>query len=346
MKKLIISVFMVTSLCLVTVGFVRTVAAQVPEPSIEKVVTDGPDVDIDGTIDIVVETKQTGATSYQFTIEYDNGGDLTDVIIKDTIPAEWNVMVINTVTVGPVKDKDGIASIDTGDGNGTFTVVRSGKDPKGEGPKPPKASPKKNNSSTQICWIPPTDSGTYILTVTVETRQSPSGKPKWAPTSCGLLVLNPGATAFEYDPTTGEIVLDGGLPVVLAEPTDPLELVAVADLDETDGVVADGIGDEDGDGFTDADEVLIFETDPCSSDTDGDGLTDDVEIVSCTDPTNADTDNDGLSDGVETDTGTFVDSTDTGTDPCDADSDDDGCDDGVEVGAGTDPNDDQDFSCF
>ncbi len=59
-----------------------------------------------------------------------------------------------------------------------------------------------------------------------------------------------------------------------------------------------------------------------------------------------DTDNDGLSDGVETDTGTFVDSTDTGTDPCDADSDDDGCDDGVEVGAGTDPNDDQDFSCF
>ena len=71
MKKLIISVFMVSLLCLATVGFVRTVVAQdVPEPSIEKTVTDGPDVDNIGGIDIVVETKLASATSYQFTIVY------------------------------------------------------------------------------------------------------------------------------------------------------------------------------------------------------------------------------------------------------------------------------------
>ncbi len=306
MKKLIISVFMVTSLCLVTVGFVRTVAAQAVEPTITKIRTVG---------DLVIETKLGGTTTYEFEIAYDNDSDTTDVIIKDTIPAEWNVMVINTVTVGPVKDKDGIASIDTGDGNGTFTVVRSGKDPKGEGPKPPKASPKKNNSSTQICWIPPTDSGTYILTVTVQTRRSPSGKLKYAPTSCGLLVLNPGATAFEYDPDTGEIVLDDeGLPVVLAETTSPLELVAVADLNGDEIVDLTGEGDEDGDGLTDADEVLIFGTDPCNPDTDGDGLDDSVEVAGCTDPQKPDTDGDTISDSDELT---------NGTDPCNPDDNDD-----------------------
>ena len=54
-----------------------------------------------------------------------------------------------------------------------------------------------------------------------------------------------------------------------------------------------------------------------------------------------DDDNDGLADSVETDTGMFVDASDTGTDPLDADSDDDGFDDGMEVAAGSDPNDDQ-----
>lgn len=52
-----------------------------------------------------------------------------------------------------------------------------------------------------------------------------------------------------------------------------------------------------------------------------------------------DDDNDGLADLVETDTGLFVDASDTGTDPLDADSDDDGFDDGTEVAAGSDPND-------
>ena len=52
-----------------------------------------------------------------------------------------------------------------------------------------------------------------------------------------------------------------------------------------------------------------------------------------------DTDLDGLPDAVETGTGTFVDSSNTGTNANDPDTDDDGFNDGVEVASGTDPND-------
>ena len=52
----------------------------------------------------------------------------------------------------------------------------------------------------------------------------------------------------------------------------------------------------------------------------------------------ADTDGDGLLDSVETDTGTYVDASNTGSDPLDSDSDDDGILDGIEVDAGLDPN--------
>jgi hypothetical protein len=53
-----------------------------------------------------------------------------------------------------------------------------------------------------------------------------------------------------------------------------------------------------------------------------------------------DMDGDGLPDEVETNTGIYVDETDTGTDPNDPDTDDDGLDDGDEVNIhNTDPND-------
>ena len=51
----------------------------------------------------------------------------------------------------------------------------------------------------------------------------------------------------------------------------------------------------------------------------------------------ADTDDDGLNDGVETNTGTYVDATDSGTDPLNADTDDDGLPDGQEVPGGEGP---------
>jgi hypothetical protein len=54
----------------------------------------------------------------------------------------------------------------------------------------------------------------------------------------------------------------------------------------------------------------------------------------------ADTDGDGLPDDVETNTGVYVDETDTGTDPNDLDTDGDGLPDGWEVYNDLDPNDD------
>ena len=80
-----------------------------------------------------------------------------------------------------------------------------------------------------------------------------------------------------------------------------------------------------------------------SNDADGDGLADGVETNTGTfvdasntgtDPNDPDTDDDGLEDGVETNTGTFVSASDTGTDPHVADTDSDGLADGVETNTG------------
>lgn len=89
--------------------------------------------------------------------------------------------------------------------------------------------------------------------------------------------------------------------------------------------------DTDGDGVTDEQELLNG-TDPLSADSDGDGLSDSEEIENGTDPNNADTDGDGLSDGDEVNT--------YGTDPTNVDSDGDGLSDYDEVITyNTDPND-------
>ena len=140
------------------------------------------------------------------------------------------------------------------------------------------------------------------------TREGPGkghtkrgGDPKFRPTSCGPLVLNDGALVFEVDedgeplrdPQTGEV-----LPPIFE--SEPLVLAAVKDLDGG-GLVADGSGDEDGDGLTDLEEVADVGTDPCNPDTDGDGLNDGDEVNLGTDPTNPDTDGDGVPDGADAD---------------------------------------------
>jgi hypothetical protein len=103
--------------------------------------------------------------------------------------------------------------------------------------------------------------------------------------------------------------------------------------------------DYDGDGITNFQES-VNGTDPTLTDTDGDGLDDGVETNTGTwvnatdtgtDPANPDTDGDDLEDGVETNTGTFVDASNTGTSPLNPDWDGDGLTDGEEVAAGSDP---------
>lgn len=114
------------------------------------------------------------------------------------------------------------------------------------------------------------------------------------------------------------------------------------------GLAADPTGDDDGDEISNQNEFAA-NTDPTNEDTDGDGLKDDVETDTGTyvdvtdtgtDPLLPDTDGDGLKDGVETKTGNYVDATDTGTHPLRVDSDSDGENDNVEIFHGTDPNND------
>ena len=121
-----------------------------------------------------------------------------------------------------------------------------------------------------------------MCTVTVESRgRGRSGK--FAPTSCGTLLLNDGAEAFDAD-------ID---PPLLIGTSNSLCLATVEDLSNSDtgnpggpdgSIAADGTGDEDLDGFTDFDEACVFGSDPCVFDTD----LDQDEVPDSVDPNTAD----------------------------------------------------------
>ena len=109
--------------------------------------------------------------------------------------------------------------------------------------------------------------------------------------------------------------------------------------DPPSGTALDPNSDVDSDGLTTWEEYKTTNTIPNNPDTDGDGLLDGPELDGvgsrpATDPLNPDTDGDGLADGVETNTGVWVDATDTGTNPVDLDWDKDGLLDGVETNTG------------
>ena len=92
------------------------------------------------------------------------------------------------------------------------------------------------------------------------------------------------------------------------------------------------IVDTDGDGLLDGDEVNTYGTDPIISDTDGDGISDPDEInIHGTNPINPDTDGDSLSDSDEINI--------HGTNPNVTDTDGDGLSDDIEVFYASDPLD-------
>jgi MYXO-CTERM domain-containing protein len=146
----------------------------------------------------------------------------------------------------------------------------------------------------------------------------------------GTLEFGPGVTSRTITIATiqdTEREGDETMAVSLRRP----ENVVITDGSATGIIRDDDISpDSDGDGLSDADEVL-HGTDPHVSDTDNDGLTDGAEVNTyATDPNDTDTDNDGLTDGNEVNT--------HGTNPNKADTDNDGLDDGDEITNGTDPH--------
>lgn len=104
--------------------------------------------------------------------------------------------------------------------------------------------------------------------------------------------------------------------------------------------IASAPADADGDGLPDSwetsfgldttDDGSIDVNNGPDGDPDEDGLTNLEEFNAGLEPDNDDFDMDGILDGAETNSGTYVDATDTGTDPKNADTDGDGLNDGVE----------------
>ena len=113
-----------------------------------------------------------------------------------------------------------------------------------------------------------------------------------------------------------------------------LAVVAMLMVLMTGMALAAPAADTDGDGISDDLEApfaaVCYQYD--KFDTDGDTIGDGAELTAGTNPCSKDSDNDGLNDDVETDTGLFVDLNDTGTDPMNPDTDGDGIPDGYEAG--------------
>jgi len=124
--------------------------------------------------------------------------------------------------------------------------------------------------------------------------------------------------------------------------TDPATMTCIADADPStttdpldadtdDGGAEDGIEDANHNGAVDAGETNPTTGNPSDDDSDGDGITDETEILIGTNPDDGDTDDDGVLDGVEPDVDedTDGDGLINGLDP---DSDNDGLYDGTELG--------------
>ena len=263
-------------------------------------------------INKVVQIKPGEPIHYDFTITY--SGPTSDVVIVDTLPAEWVATLVQGEDVTPPL---GCGDSEEFAGNSVL-LFRGGK------------SGKNCHSATQVWW----DGLSGTLKIDAETRESPGKGHKeavFAPTSCGALYLNEGAAAYPAE---------NGEPLLYEEPlavSNALCVAAVADLDGEEGIVPDGTGDEDEDGFSDYDEACHWGTDPCvyTPDTDEDGVPDPND--NCFDtpnPDQADTDGDGSGDAC--------DNCPDSANPDQSDGDGDGIGDACDVCPGGDDNVDTD----
>ena len=146
-------------------------------------------------------------TRYVFEITYSNPEPDVPVRVTDTVPAEFEILELDATA-----------------GNAIFFNTSNG----------------RGNSADRIEWDLPVGTTSASVTVTIQTVASPGRghkNPTFKPVSCGQLVLNDGATAFEVDPETGEIVHvevlapDTGEvtvePVVIVGPSNSLAVLAV-----------------------------------------------------------------------------------------------------------------------
>jgi hypothetical protein len=150
------------------------------------------------------------ATRYVFEIDYSNPNQSTQVRIIDTIPSEFEIVSV-TATVGNAS---------------YFKTTRSRKG--------------KDNSANRIEWDLTSEQKMGTLVVEIQTVNSFGRGHKeivYKPTSCGPLTINDGATVFEVnsgtgeivkvqvqDPVTGEIILE---PVMILGPSNSLGVEAV-----------------------------------------------------------------------------------------------------------------------
>ena len=146
-------------------------------------------------------------------------------------------------------------------------------------------------------------------------ERNPNDPSDDVPATCGDGVVDPGELCDDMNTTAG----DGCSATCIVEPG----FVCIGAPSVCTMAV-----DTDGDGLSDDQEVLLG-TDPTSADTDGDGVDDGDEIAMGLDPTDADSDDDGIADGEEIAVGAdgFI------TDPLNPDTDGDGVLDGVETSA-------------
>lgn len=170
-------------------------------------------------------------TRYVFEITYSNPEPGVPVRVTDTVPAEFEILELEATA-----------------GNALFFNTSHG----------------RGNSADRIEWDLPVGTASASMTVTIQTVASPGRghrNPTFKPVSCGLLVVNDGAMAFEVNPETGEIVHvevvapDTGEvtlePVVIVGPSNSLAVTAVEgakrceDEDEDDEKEKKHKGDKD-----------------------------------------------------------------------------------------------------